>query len=119
MSNVINQMELDIEEECLHCLHCLACDQPVAQDLRFVVAVLKINTDLERIADLAANIAEKAALGAGEVQLDHIPFDMPAMAGKSRHMLNRSLDALVNIDVAEAKEVCRVDDAVDALHRQM
>lgn len=112
--NKVDAMEIEVEEECLHTL---ACDQPVAQDLRFVVSVLKINSDLERIADLAVNIAQQAIFLSEEARLDNPPLDISSMAAKVRSMLKRSLDALVNIDVEMAHSVRQTDDMVDQMHR--
>ncbi len=111
----IDQAEVDLEEEVLKLL---ALYQPVAVDLRFIVAVLKINNDLERIGDLAVNIAQRAAMLS---TLPHceIPFDFGGMAAKSQWMLRSSLDALVNLDTALAYEVCDADDEVDAINHQM
>ncbi|MCL6583430.1 MAG: phosphate signaling complex protein PhoU [bacterium] len=111
----IDQIEVDVEEECLKVL---ALYQPVAIDLRFIVAVLKINNDLERIGDLAVNIAERATFLATQPKVD-IPFDLAGMAEKAQLMLRRSLDALVNMDSQLAREVCASDDEVDALNRDM
>ncbi len=111
----IDRAEVAVEEECLKLL---ALHQPVAVDLRFIVAVLKLNNDLERIGDLAVNIAEQAVF---LVRLPDvpIPFDFNGMALKTREMLNRSLDALVNHDVDEANAVCASDDEVDTINRGM
>ena len=111
----IDEMEVDIEEECLKVL---ALHQPVAIDLRFIIAVIKINNDLERIGDLAVNIGERAAFLASQRKLD-ILFDFPGMAGKAQSMVKRSLDALVNMDSRLASEVCASDDEVDAMNRDM
>ncbi|MEW5800915.1 MAG: phosphate signaling complex protein PhoU [bacterium] len=111
----IDHTEVDVEEECLKVL---ALYQPVAIDLRFIVAVLKINNDLERIGDLAVNIAERAVFLATQPKIE-IPFDLQGMAEKSQAMLKRSLDALVNMDSQLAREVCASDDEVDALNRDM
>ena len=111
----IDETEVDVEEECLKIL---ALHQPVAIDLRFVVAVLKINNDLERIGDLAVNIAERARFLAA-CEPVHAPFDFRAMAQKSQSMLRRSLDALVGMDAKLARAVCADDDEVDALNREM
>jgi phosphate transport system protein len=111
----VDQMEVDIEEECLKIL---ALYQPVAVDLRFIVAVLKINNDLERIADLAVNIAERAVFLAKQPPTS-IPFDFHGMAEKAQSMLRRGLDALVNMDAMAAQQVCLDDDEVDAINRQM
>lgn len=111
----IDQMEVDLEEECLKIL---ALHQPVANDLRFVVAVLKINNDLERIGDLAGNIAERARLLAAKDKIQ-IAFDFVAMAAKVQKMLKQSLDSFVNADVALARQVCAADDDVDQINRDM
>ena len=111
----IDQREVDLEEECLKIL---ALHQPVAIDLRFVIAVLKINNDLERIGDLAVNIAERAAFIATQPEMD-IPFDFPNMVDKVQVMLRDSLDALVNMDPHLAHAVILADDEVDAIHRRM
>lgn len=112
----VDEMEIEVEEECLHTL---ALHQPVAFDLRFVVAVLKINNDLERIGDLAVNIAEQARFLASQGRIERVPFDLVGMSQKVEWMLRTSLDALVNIDAQEARAVRKVDDDVDAIHRGM
>ena len=111
----IDEMEVDLEEECLKLL---ALHQPVAIDLRFIIAVLKINNDLERIGDLAVNIGERALFVSTRERID-IPFDFPTMSKKVKEMLKKSLDALVNMDTSLANEVCEMDDEVDAINRQM
>ncbi|MFI5400167.1 MAG: phosphate signaling complex protein PhoU [SAR324 cluster bacterium] len=111
----VDRYEVYLEEECLKTL---ALHQPLAIDLRFVIAVLKINNDLERIGDLAVNIAERAKFLAGRDVLD-VPFDFMGMADKTRAMLKKSLDALVNMDPRMARDVCAADDEVDALNREM
>ncbi len=111
----IDHAEVDVEEEGLKIL---ALHQPVAIDLRFIVAVLKINNDLERIGDLAVNIAERAQFLATHEKVD-IPFDFAGMAEKAQAMVKQSLDALVNLDAGAALAVCAADDAVDAMNRQM
>jgi phosphate transport system protein len=96
----------------------LALHQPVAIDLRFIVSVIKINNELERIGDLAVNIAERAAFLATQRKLD-ILFDFPGMAEKAQSMVKKSLDALVNLDSRLAWEVCASDDEVDEMNRHM
>lgn len=110
----INRMEVDIEEECLKIL---ALHQPVANDLRFIVSVLKINNDLERIADMAVNIAERVLDLTNYEQLP-VPFEFATMSRKVYTMVKKSLDALVNLDADLAREVTALDDEVDALHHQ-
>ena len=111
----IDRREIEVEEECLKAL---ALHQPVAIDLRFIVSVLKINNDLERIDDLAVNIAERALLLARKPPVT-LAFDFGAMADKAQAMLRKSLDALVNFDAEMAREVMISDDEVDAMNRQM
>ena len=113
--SAIDQAEVDIEEECQKIL---ALHQPVAHDLRFIIAVLKINAELERIGDATVNIAERAIFLIGEERID-IPFDFAGMAQKAQEMLHKSLDALVNLDVKLAYEVIAADDDVDAINREM
>jgi phosphate transport system protein len=107
----INRMEMEIDGLVTRLL---ALNQPVARDLRFLTSALKINTDLERIGDLAVNIAEQ-----GESLTSHdpvpFPFDYVTMAQRTQEMLSRSLDALVNRDVALAYQVCAADDDVDLM----
>jgi len=115
MDQEIDQAEVDIEEECLKIL---ALHQPVAVDLRFIVAVLKINSDLERIGDLAVNVAKQGRYLATRERLE-IPFDFEGMAAKTQRMLKGALDALVNMDAVLAKGVCAADDEVDEINRNM
>ncbi len=111
----INRMEIDVEEECLKVL---ALHQPVAIDLRFVVSVLKMNKDLERMADLAGNIGRRA-----EYLADMPKFDMPVllekMSQQTQEMVKHSLDALVDSDVELARHVLAADSEVDQCNRQM
>jgi phosphate transport system protein len=109
----IDRMEVDVEEECLKIL---ALYQPVAADLRFVVAVLKINNDLERMGDLAKNIARRVVFLAGCEYFD-LPIDYRPMAAQAKSMVKDSLDALVNADTALAQKVRESDDDVDNQRR--
>jgi len=111
----IDNTEVEIEEDCLKIL---ALHQPVAIDLRFIVAVLKINNDLERIGDLAVNIAERAVFLAGQPKVN-ISIDLVDMAHNAQLMLKHSLDALINHDAKLAHKVCAGDDIVDRMNRQM
>jgi phosphate transport system protein len=111
----INSDEIDVEEECLKIL---ALHQPVAGDLRFIVAVLKINSDLERIGDLAVNIAERAVALFSEKTIE-LPFDFTEMAEIASSMLCMSLDALVTMDGQMARTVRNLDSKVDDINRQM
>ena len=108
-------LEVNIEEECLKIL---ALHQPVAGDLRFIVAVFKINHDLERIGDLAAHIAERALFLCSQPPIG-ISFRLAAMAEKTQQMLKKVLDAFVNLDKDAAREVCAADSAVNAIKREV
>lgn len=111
----IDHREVEVEEECLKTL---ALHQPVAGDLRLLVAALKINSDLERIGDLAVNIARKAAAFAS-LGLMEIPFDLTGMWEKTQSMLHDSLEALVNLNPALASNVCARDNEVDQMKHQI
>ena len=105
----INRMEMVVEDMAVQLL---ALQQPVAVDLRFLIGVLKINSDLERIGDHAVNIAEGAERLAG--QKPFRPFiDIPYMADVAMSMLKQSLDAFVNRDAELAKRVIKKDDILD------
>lgn len=111
----VDRVQVEIDHRCFTLL---ALQQPVATDLRTVVAALKIATDLERVADLAVNIAE-----AGLRYLRHPPVkplvDLPRMATLAVKMLNEALDAFVRRDVALAHGVLRQDDWLDGLRGQI
>ena len=111
----IDNTEVEVEE---NCLKILALHQPVAIDLRFIVAVLKINNDLERIGDLAVNVAERAIYLATHPKVN-IASDLLDMAQSAKSMLKESLDALINHDAELAHKVCASDDIVDDMNRQM
>jgi phosphate transport system protein len=111
----IDAMEIRIEEDCLKIL---ALYHPVASDLRFIVAVLKMNNDLERIGDLAKNIASRALVLAGQPALQ-LPDALARIGEKAIVMVTKCLDALVNLDDGLAGEVCRLDDEVDALNAEI
>jgi len=106
--------QVEIEEECLKLL---ALYQPVAVDLRFLIATIKINNDLERIGDEAVNIAERLQVVAKRPPLAFV-FDYTPMAEKVLAMLKMSLDALVNLDVDLAFKVIFMDDEVDEIQVQ-
>ena len=113
--DVVDHSEVALEEQCLKIL---ALHQPVAGDLRFIVATLKINSDLERVADLAVNIAERS-LVIGRQKVIDAPFDFTHMAQKSRSMLTRAIDSLIRLDIVLAHDVCVADDEVDELNREV
>lgn len=110
--NILDQKEVDIEEECLRIL---ALYQPVAFDLRFVIAVLKINSDLERIGDLAAGIALRAIdlIQSNAVRDD---FDFNDMSKQVLNMLRHAIESLVNLNPKQATAVSESDPQIDALH---
>ncbi len=111
--NRVNAMEVDVEEECLKIL---ALYQPVAADLRYIIAVLKINHDLERIGDLATHIAERGMFLCSLAPIG-IPKELGDMAERAQTMLKRVLDAFVNLDDVVSHEVCASDKAIDEIHR--
>ena len=111
----IDAREVQIEEECLKLL---ALHQPVARDLRFVIAVLKINNDLERIGDIVVNIAERGARLAAFPMSD-LQQTLGRMGLLVCAMLKDSLDALIARNVAQARDVIARDEAVDALNAQV
>jgi phosphate transport system protein len=113
MGKQVNQLEVDLEEECLKIL---ALHQPVAADLRFIVAVLKINNDLERINDLAGNLASRSLELMNDVKIEP-PFNVVEMSSAVEDILRKSLDSLVNLDERLAKKAIQLDDRVDKLHK--
>lgn len=112
--NAINDWEVRIERDCLKVL---ALHQPVASDLRRVAAILKINGDLERIADLADHIASRARKLATKVPPVAIPPQLEAMAREAMNQVHDSLDALAKADVELARAVISADRGVDRLRR--
>ena len=108
-----NAMEVDIEEDCLKIL---ALHQPVAGDLRYIIAALKIDRDLERIADLAAHIAERSLALFALPALD-LPFRLDEMAARVQAMLKQALDAFVGLDTAAAHAVCAMDGEINAIKK--
>lgn len=111
----VDMIEVKLEEEVLKIL---ALHQPVAVDLRFVIAALKINNDLERIADLAVNIAERSIV-LGKQREIKAPFDFTTMAEKSRAMLTKAIASLIDMDPIKAHEVWLADDEVDAMNAEV
>ena len=110
----IDLKEVHIEDECLKVL---ALHQPVAADLRYVVTVLKVNNDLERMGDLATNIAKRAQFLSSQDSLQS-DIDLTRLAELVIGMVRQSIDALVRTDTALARRVMAEDDSVDQLHRQ-
>jgi phosphate transport system protein len=111
----IDRIEVEVEEACLKTL---ALYQPVAVDLRFIIAVLKINNDLERIGDLAVNIASRT-LFLCEAPRRVTPFDFSDICHKTLDMLRISLDSLMTMDSARASKVLTLDDEVDEINRKV
>ncbi len=112
---VVDEKEIEIEEECLKVL---ALHQPVASDLRFVVSIIKVNNEIERIGDLAVNIAERAAYLSRHEPLG-ITLDFAGMTNSVCNMLRQSLDALSTRDSALARKVLLMDDEVDDANKEM
>jgi phosphate transport system protein len=111
----VNKLDVEIDETCLRLL---ALHQPTAGDLRFITTAMKISTELERMSDLAENIAERAIELNKEPQLK--PYiDIPRMANWTIRMVKEALDAFVERDAALARKVCRDDDFVDDLTEQL
>ncbi len=111
----VNSMDVEIDEDCLRLI---ALHQPMAKDLRFLTTAMKISTELERMSDLAENIAERAIELNAEPQLK--PYiDIPRMAEHAQRMVKEALDAFVNHDAELARKVCRDDDFIDDLTHQI
>ncbi|MCB1216998.1 phosphate signaling complex protein PhoU [bacterium] len=115
LDQTIDQLEVDIEEDCLKLL---ALHQPVATDLRFIVASIKVNSTLERMGDLACNIARSA------LRLSQMPTpagrpQLTALAEQVRAMVGDSLKALVNLDAGLARAVIARDDVIDAANERI
>lgn len=108
---LVDEREVEVEEECLKTL---ALYQPVATDLRLITAVIKINNDLERIADYAVNIAQRYKTSA-KTNANTFKYDYTAMAEQAAKMLKLSLDALVSMDVELAYTVREMDEEVNTM----
>lgn len=113
--DAVNRLEIDIDELSLKLL---ALHQPTAGDLRFITSTMKINSDLERIGDLAVNIAERT-LDLLKVPPLKLRLNIPKMAAASQAMLKDSLNAFVNKNSKLAYEVCKRDDEVDELNHEI
>jgi phosphate transport system protein len=111
----IDQAEVELEEECLKTL---ALYQPVATDLRLIVAILKMNNDLERIADMAVNLAERS-IDLQKYGQFELPSTFKDMASKALWMLKASLDTFVGQDSKLAREICATDEDVDDALKEM
>jgi phosphate transport system protein len=113
--NEIDLAEVELEESCLKIM---ALYQPVAVDLRKVVAALKVNNDLERMGDLASNIARRAIFLA-EQKVIEVPVDFKQLVKTTKSMVEDAIKALVAQDTALAIKVCKTDDEVDELNAKM
>ncbi len=113
--DVIDEKRFDIEERCVDFL---ALQQPAARDLRWVIALLHIAVELERMGDYAEGIGKISLMMGDEPPLKPL-IDIPRMAEMAISMLRRSIDSLVTRDVDLAQQVCAADDEVDALHEQI
>ncbi|HRR40685.1 MAG TPA: phosphate signaling complex protein PhoU [Syntrophales bacterium] len=111
----VDAFDAELEDKCIRLL---ALRQPAARDLRFIATAIKVNGHLERIGDMAVNIAQKAIILNEEPQLK--PYiDLPRMADITREMIKEGLDAMVNEDVALADKVRTAEDTVDGLNEQI
>ncbi len=111
----IDCREIEIEEDCLKML---ALYQPVATDLRMIISILKINSDLERVGDLAQNIAQRSVTLA-DIEGSEPDFDFSAMTNIALQMLNDSIDSLVDLDMKKARSVIDRDQGIDDMNSMM
>lgn len=115
-ADAIDAKEVHIEELCLKTL---ALHQPVAIDLRFIVVVLKVNNDLERMGDFAENVAERAQFLAKQKPIPLPPAFSETLPSQVRSMIRLALDSLVKLDIEQAKLVIEMDQVVDDINRSM
>jgi len=108
----VNDLRFEIEEKCIQLI---VTQQPIASDLRILIAVLNIITEIERIGDYAEGIAKITQMIGNEPPVKKL-VDIPKMAEKAVDMLRRSLDAFINQDAEAAKQISSEDDEVDALY---
>ena len=111
----INLLDVEVDETCLRLM---ALRQPMAGDLRFITSAMKITSELERMGDLAVNIAEQA-LNLMTLPLLKPLIDIPRMSAMARAMVKDSINAFINRDEALARNVCERDDEIDALNNQI
>ena len=109
----INRMERDIDQAALDLL---AMEQPMAVDLRFILSVIKINSDLERVGDAAKSISDRVRHMA-QMPIAELPVDIPRMAGLATDMVRKSLQSFIEGDAEVARHVLTLDDAVDTMNR--
>jgi len=109
----INRMERDIDQAALDLL---AMEQPMASDLRFILSVIRINADLERVGDAAKSISDRVRQ-MDQMPLVELPVDIPRMATLAGDMVRRSLQSFIEANAEQARAVLTMDDAVDAMNR--
>ena len=109
----INRMERDIDQAALDLL---AMEQPMAIDLRFILSVIKINADLERVGDAAKSISDRVR-HMEQMGVAELPVDIPRMASLATDMVRKSLQSFIEADAVLARTVLTMDDAVDAMNR--
>ena len=112
----LDALELEIEEQAIALL---ALQQPMARDLRFIIAAIKVSNDLERVGDHAVNIAQSAIRIASHDTVITPDPEIAEMARRARQMLSDALTAFVRADGALGRDVCRADDEVDAMHNSV
>lgn len=113
--DIIDDLEFEIEDRCLKLI---ALQAPMAKDLRFIATAMKIITDLERIADHAVDISKITVRLSNEKYIKEL-IDIPRMGELTTKMVKESIDAYVKQDAEKAKEVAKLDDEVDAIHKQI
>jgi phosphate transport system protein len=111
--NAINRMERDIDQAALDLL---AMEQPMAIDLRFILSVIKINADLERVGDSAKSISDRVR-NMEQMAIADLPVDIPRMATLAAEMVRKSLQSFIEADAELARSVLTMDDAVDTMNR--
>jgi phosphate transport system protein len=109
----INRLEREIDQAALDLL---AMEQPMAVDLRFILSVIKINADLERVGDAAKNIIDRVR-SMEQMAVAELPVDIPRMAALAADMVRRSLQSFIEADAEVARAVLTMDDAVDSMNR--
>jgi phosphate transport system protein len=112
----LDALELEVEDQAIGLL---ALQQPMARDLRFIIAAIKVSNDLERVGDHAVNIAQSAIRLANMSTVITPDPEIADMSGRARQMLRNALTAFVRADGALGREVCRADDEVDAMHNSV
>jgi phosphate transport system protein len=113
--DAIDRMEIEVEDMCLKIL---ALQQPVASDLRLVIAILKVNEALERMGDIASNISRRSIVLSRFPKFT-ITDEVPEMAAKAQSMVKESIDCLVNRDTQLARKICNEDDNLDDIRERM